>query len=182
MKAKLTREPISGGLWIAAIVIFVAAIGAFLLIKTPSVAEAENAANNNRAQIQKSAEEANKQIAAMQASLSKRDWGLDPAKVIPQAMAQISKVAGTYGVGLASFRPGRNQNLSYITIIPITISVTGSYPQLVKFIKDVEDLQKVNLSSVQISESGQSQDQVMATVTAVVYTTNPGSGDNSGTS
>lgn len=182
MKARISREPISAGLWIAAIVIFIVAIGAYLFVQTPSLASAEAAAKNNKAQIQQSAEEANKQISLMQASIQKRDWGIDPAKVIPQAMAQVSKAAGANGVGLASFRPGRNQDLSYITIIPITITATGGYPQLVKFIKDVEELQKVNISSVQISESGQSQDQVMATITAVVYTTNPGSGGTNGAS
>ncbi len=171
MKITLSREPLASGLWIAAFVLFALALGAFLLVPTPSVASAMASEKQNKDQVQKAADEANKQISVMQASIGKRDWKIDPAKIIPAAMSQVSKSASNSGITMESFRPGRNQNLSYITIVPITITASGKYPQIVTFINDLEGLQKVNISSVQISESGQSKDQVMASITAVAYTT-----------
>lgn len=171
MKFRKVEDPVCASIWAAVVVVLVATLLFVLIIRPASPTAAAAQAAKAIDQIKANAKTSNLQIAQMQAKIDRHDWKIGSDDITPKALAQASAAAKKSSVTMASFRPGRATVNSGLETIPISITADGGFPNIVQFLRSVESLEKISVSSVQVSELGTGTGQVQAVITAVAFTT-----------
>jgi len=99
-------------------------------------------------------------------------WPADPEAVAPKVLAKLTALAKLAGVQVSSFRPQRIILLSEATQLPMSVAVTGRYPQVNQFIRSIGPSTKLAIGSIQLASGDEAPDQVAATVSVNAYLTN----------
>lgn len=181
MNFRKAEDPVSAGLWTAAVLILVCTLLFILIVRPPTAEAAVKAANSQVDSIKSNAKASNDQIVMMQAAISKHDWQMSSDELMPKAMSQTSTAAAQAGVSMASFRPGKPGVVGNAELIPISITADGLFPNIVSFLRKLEALKKISVASIQISELGNGNGQVQAIITANTFTTTLDTGGTDGT-
>lgn len=108
--------------------------------------------------------------AKTEAGIQKLVWLETPDKVAPQAMTKITEMARKRALKLVAFRPSKFVEGQGLIEVPIGVTVDGSFPNTMLFVKDIEasDL-KLAVGTVQVASADTSSDRVTGTINLVAY-------------
>ncbi|HVT14144.1 MAG TPA: type 4a pilus biogenesis protein PilO [Fimbriimonadaceae bacterium] len=97
-------------------------------------------------------------------------WEGLPDKVAPAALAKVNDLAKQRALKVVAFRPQKPSEVKGLTQVVFGVTVDGSFPNTVQFIKDLEQPGlKLAVSTVQIASADQASDRVTGTVNIVAY-------------
>lgn len=104
------------------------------------------------------------------AKIATQVWSEPIAEIGPIALESITAFAQTQKLKLLGFRPQKTVDVNGLTQLPFLISVEGAYPNIMKFVRQLEasDL-RMGTSLVQVSATDANSDLVNATVGVVAY-------------
>lgn len=104
------------------------------------------------------------------AKIASQVWAQPIEEIGPTALQSITAFAQTQRLKLLGFRPQKTVDVNGLTQLPFLISVEGAYPNIIKFVRQLEasDL-KMGTSLVQVSATDPNSDLVNATVGVVAY-------------
>lgn len=155
--------------WLGILGIIVGA--AFLLfLPKPSTASIVAMQKQQEAQIQGRAEDAQDDFDIAKEKVVGLTWKGGAEQVGPGALQSMNALATKYRVKLSGFRPSRTAQASGLDLLPFSVTATGSYPDLLNFVKAIENPDnKLAVDSLQIASSEANSDQVIATVGITAY-------------
>lgn len=97
-------------------------------------------------------------------------WAVPLAEVGPRALESVTSFAQKNRLKLVAFRPQKPVEVNELTQIPFVIAIEGSYPNVLRFVKDLETpALKLGTSMIQISTSDPNSDLVSASIGVVAY-------------
>lgn len=104
------------------------------------------------------------------AKIASQVWTEPIAEIGPTALESITAFARTQKLTLLGFRPQKTLDVNGLTQLPFLISVEGPYPNIMKFVRQLEasDL-RMGTSLVQVSANDPNSDLVNATIGVVAY-------------
>ena len=104
------------------------------------------------------------------AKIASQVWSEPIAEIGPTALESITAFARTEKLTLLGFRPQKAVEVNGLTQLPFLISVEGPYPNIMKFVRQLEasDL-RMGTSLVQVSANDPNSDLVNATIGVVAY-------------
>ncbi len=92
---------------------------------------------------------------ALQALQQRLNAALPPTSDIYDYVTAISNAASATGVKVQSLSPGAGSSSGGVTIIPVTVTTTGTYDQMLSFIKALYALPRLTIiSSIGITGGG----------------------------
>ena len=141
-----------------------------LLIPPPSTAGIASGKIRSQRELDEGLDKlkANKIIAATY--IQNQVWKVPIAEVGPGALEAITALAQQNRLKLIAFRPQKAVEVNELTQLPFVISIEGSYPNVLNFVRALEKPElKLGISMVQISTSDPNSDLVAATVGIVAY-------------
>lgn len=156
---------------ISVLAIIILAASLVLMLTPVPTREQMNAGKTKSAlTIQQAIETGDKSVAASEAAISPLIWSESSEEIGPRAMAAITRLAQTRKLRILAFRPQKPIEMEGLTQIPFSLSVDGSYPNTMQFVKDLETSKtKLAVSLVQIAASDAASDQVTGTINVIAY-------------
>jgi Tfp pilus assembly protein PilO len=150
-------------------------IGALILMlmpkPTPFDAKTWNRSMLKARTVEVTAESANKNVLDQ---IAGQTWGGSTDQIAPSALAFVTQVAAKHNVQLESFRPQRVVNTGDVTQMGYLINVSGGFPDVSAFEKDIEDpSSRLAIETVQLGSSDESTDNVAGTVGVEAYVLTP---------
>lgn len=107
---------------------------------------------------------------ASRVSINSLVWTQAVAEVGPKALESVTAFAQRNGLKLIAFRPQKTAEINELTQLPFVISIEGAYPNIMRFVKDLETPSlKLGTGMVQVSTSDPNSDLVAATISVVAY-------------
>ncbi len=141
-----------------------------VFVKPPDEAGIANGKHKNEMQLTKQIAQAKANNEALQKAIDPALWTGTPEQVGPNALAQVTKLAKLRSLKLVAFRPQKPVDAEGLTQVPFTASVDGSFPNTMKFVKDLETSNsKLAVSLVQVNSADAATDHVTGTVNVVAY-------------
>jgi hypothetical protein len=124
--------------------------------------------------VQVEARKAQDDLAVTQVRLSAGTWAGQTQEVGPAALARVTQIANARSLKLVAFRPQRANEKTKPVQLPYLVTVEGSYPNVLEFIRSVDGAgTKLAVSLVQISSSDANSDRVTANIGIVAYLADP---------
>lgn len=112
--------------------------------------------------------EENKTLTA--ATVVSQVWGEPVEEIGPKALESITAYARTQKLKLMAFRPQKTVEVDGLIQLPFLISVEGSYPNIIRFVRQLESGNlKMGTSLVQVSSTDPNSDLVSASIGIVAY-------------
>ena len=97
-------------------------------------------------------------------------WTEKVEDVGPKALESITAYAQRNHLKLIAFRPQKAVEVNELTQLPFVIAIEGAYPNIVRFVKDLETPSlKLGTGMIQVSTSDSNSDLVAATISVVAY-------------
>ena len=159
---------------VLSIVSLAGTLGVMLLVPKPSLAglakKYRDMDFSSRVETQKLRE----RLAEMRGRSSQLIWNRPPAQVGPAAMAQVSLLAKKHRLNVVAFRPQRATDEGAVGILPMLVSVEGTYPDFAAFVSEVEDPRfKLGVSLMQVTAADGSTNKVNASLGVVALQQTP---------
>ncbi len=100
-----------------------------------------------------------------EAFMATRVWTEDVEQIGPKVLSRATEVAKGQGLTVSAFRPQRIVEDGTIMRVPFVLMISGTYPQVAKFVQTIEKPEgKVAVTLVQVSSSDGVSDSVTATI------------------
>lgn len=100
-----------------------------------------------------------------QALVTRLTWPGPLDTIHPRALANVTQATKRHQLRLITFRPQRTITESEYTRVPYLVTLEGSFPALVAFLRSYQGGSgKLAVTSVQVTSSDQATDRVAATV------------------
>lgn len=94
---------------------------------------------------------------------------LPTEKEVPQLLKDVNAMAKKNGLEILKFTPGNEEKKDYYNIIFFDMQVKGTFPELIKFLNDVEKLPRlVTLNSIEFSPEAK-EEKIMVKSTFKTY-------------
>ncbi len=154
----------------AAVVIMAGVTLAHFLVPIPSLGKVVQAHKNEETKLNASISKLRDDVTTMKVENSKRVWTQPADQVSAAAMSLVTKAAQSRNLKVIAFRPQRTQDDSGVTRLPYLVSLEGSFPNVLQFVKSIENpATKLAVQSVQLASADGASDKVSATVGVVAY-------------
>jgi len=164
-----TENAISAIMIVSGIVL-IAALASLFLFKGPSIATATKDHELTAAKIDTATKIATKDANEQEAKNKPLLWNISLENIGPAALAKITSLAKAHQVKLSSFRPQRTGDVDGLTQVPFLMTIDGSYPNVVGFVRDIETSDsKLAVSQAQMTSSDGGSDKVSASIGIVAY-------------
>jgi Tfp pilus assembly protein PilO len=107
---------------------------------------------------------------AAQLTIDSWVWKEPIADIGPKALASVTNYSQRNRLKLIAFRPQKTVEINELTQVPFVISIEGAYPNILRFVKELETPSlKLGTGMVQVSTSDSNSDLVSATISVVAY-------------
>ena len=167
---KKREEILPSAMILISIILMTGTLFYMLLVKAPTLKEAEQKHKTARRQILRDTRTAMDRSKEAQTAAGPRLWPGDPRSVTSSVLAQLTDTTRQNDVSLSSFRPQRGQVLEGVAELRFAAQISGSYPHVRKVLAsfDAKD-GKTALRSVDMSSGGVKANVVTATVGLSAY-------------
>lgn len=158
------------GLMAIAILVLVCALGFLVFVKRPSMSDAKFVHTVAQGKLHDQLMLGKARLTKLASAAAPVIWTSSIDAVAPSALAKVTALAKTRQVKLGAFRPERTTQLNGLTEVPFLVSVDGTFPNTIAFIRDLEgSSSKLAVSQAQMSSSDGNSDRVTASVGIVAY-------------
>lgn len=100
-----------------------------------------------------------------EASAKALTWSDGADQIAPKALAVVTREARARSVRLVAFRPQRTVPGSPLTLVPFTLTLEGTYPQVLDFVKAMEiPSNRLAVTLLQIAAADDATSKVTASV------------------
>lgn len=169
MGTKIDRKMASKMLTALAVVALAAALVLMFWPKTGLATLAE-AKKKSIAKFQADTRMANAEEADFKTANAARTWNVSLQDVGPAVLSSVTRLAKTRFLKLSTFRPQKTVELDGVTQAPYLLAVEGAYPELIAFVKDLENPKtKLAVTMLQLTSSDASSDRVTATIALAAF-------------
>jgi Tfp pilus assembly protein PilO len=128
-------------------------------------------AMKQRDKLEKDIADLEKTIRDQKAKVGAKVWTLSLQEIGPKALQTVTGFAKEQRLKLTAFRPQKPNDVNGMTQLPFLISIEGSYPSILNFIRQIETSNsKLAPNLVQLSSTDGSSDLVTATIGVMAYT------------
>lgn len=157
---------------IIALGVMVFAAGFDLMFSTQKLSLKEvKAQEHARRTAYQSIEAANADLKTARAKVAEYIWTTSPDLIGPTALSAVTNLAKKHQLKLTAFRPQRTNTDAQLLRLPYTISLEGSYPNVVSFLSDLETpTNKLAVNLFQVASAEGANDQVAATIGVAAFT------------
>jgi hypothetical protein len=163
-------DTVASAITLLAILILTGALGVLLFVKDPTEAGVTRGRPRMVGALQREVADLKKETAAIDAQIEPLLWDASAAQIAPQALASINKLAATNKIKILAFRPQKSVDTTGLTLMPFSLTVDGSYPNVLQLVKDLENSNlKLAVSLAQVGASDGATDHVTGTISVVAY-------------
>ena len=172
-------ENVITAIMIVSALVLVATLASLFIFKAPTSAAAKKDHNTKVMRTEQDTLIAQKDADKAEAENKPHLWNMSLQNVGPAALAKITALAKTHQVKLSSFRPQRTIDVDGLTQVPFLMTIDGSYPNVVGFVRDIESSDtKLAVSQAQMTSSDGGSDKVSASIGIVAYMNSTGESTN----
>ncbi len=141
-----------------------------LLVPKPTVAASAASKARSQRDLEERVRKLEENKALTTATIVTQVWAEPVEEIGPKALESITAYARTQKLKLMAFRPQKTVDVDGLVQLPFLISVEGSYPNIMKFVRQLEASNlRMGTSLVQVSSTDPNSDLVSATVGVVAY-------------
>ena len=163
-------DPTSASIAYLGVALLVGALVFILVGPKPSTAGMAVTNRKAQAKINREIGEARQKTAESENFARRVGWNMEPQRVTPLTVQTVTSLARQNGVQLMGVRPQRVDAKALPNQLPFVITVSGGYPGVVAFTRQLEKSQnKLVITSVQITSADANTNLVTATVGALGY-------------
>jgi len=106
----------------------------------------------------------------VKAEIDRLMWTGDAQTVAPAALAKVNALVAKSGIRLVGFRPQRVSSVGELSQLPFLVTVEGTYPTILAFVKLLEQpSSKLAVSLFQLASADSESDRVTGTINIVAY-------------
>lgn len=169
MLPKNQNDRISTAVSIASIVVMAATLAFILLVPKPTLKGLKAKFDKARPLQESAAKKAKESQARAIDEIGKYVWTGKDSEVAPAALDKVTRIAFTRHIKVVAFRPQKMIEGNF-NQIPFLINLDGSYPDVMRFEKDLEDpANRLAVNLVQLTSADSNSDHVTATVGVLAY-------------
>ncbi len=152
-------------------VLVLAGTGLFMLfLKPPDTEGVVAGKTRSRNDLEKQVDRLESDKKKLNTQISGQVWTEPLEEIGPTALKSITTFAQSQSLKLMGFRPQKTVEVNGLTQVPFIISVEGTYPNVVKFTRQLEASSlKMGTNLVQVSATDPNSDLVSATIGVVAY-------------
>lgn len=156
-------------------VLGLAAVLAYMLfVPPPSEVNDTQRQLQEQKEIVKAVDDAKVKLASANTVILKQTWAVPIPDVESTTLSKLSSLARSNGVKLTGLRPQRQTLAGELEALPFVLSAEGSFPNVMAFVKAVENPEnRLAVSLVQLSSSEGNSDKVTATVGLMAFRLEP---------
>lgn len=155
---------------VAGLVICLGALCFDLFGPKPSASRSGAARKKEEVKLEADTKRLRKQVSELQIKNDERLWSEPIDEVGPKAMTLLESFARQNNLKVISFRPQRVEEEAGLERMPYQISLEGSFPKVISFVRSVETpTTKIAVTNVQIASVDGASDTVSATIGLVAY-------------
>jgi Tfp pilus assembly protein PilO len=163
-------DSVAAAIAILAILILTGALGVLLFVPNPTEAGITRGRPRMIANLQREVADLKKESAAITMQIEPLLWDASVAQIAPQALASINRLAASHKVQILAFRPQKPIETTGLTLMPFSLTVDGSYPNVMQVVKDLDKSNlKLAVGLVQVGASDGATDHVTGTINIVAY-------------
>ncbi len=167
---KTRNDAVSGALMIIGLILLFGTAGWIAFVKYPNEQPIPRGPESNLKSVQQQIEGTDKNNTAAIVATNALVWDGTAEEVTPLAQGKVLKLAMANHLKVTAFRPQKPVDVQGITQIPLNLTVDGTYPDMMKLVKDLEsEGTKLAISLVQLNTAETSTDHVAGTIELMAY-------------
>lgn len=168
LKAK--DEMATNAAFLIAFLVILGSLAFAFLAPKPDVKAVITKRNADEKKIFDEVDQNRKAFNASQAKVLASTWTGSATKIGPGALTAMNALAAQHKVKLSGFRPERVTQASGLELDPYTVTAEGSYPDVINFIKAIENPDtKLCVDSILAASSDANGDAVAANIGITAY-------------
>lgn len=164
------NDKIASTIAILAMLVLAGTLAVMLIVPKPKAAASQRVFDKNKLDIQIDTKKAEEAAAASKAAIDPLLWTGSPAEIAPRALSTVTALSATHKLKLVAFRPQRSNDADTVTVLPFSIALEGSFPDVAQMVTDLETPDtKLAVNQIQIASADGDTDKITATIGVVAY-------------
>lgn len=156
------------GFAVAGILLIVAAV--FYGLPKPSITGQLNGTVQQKAKYDAAIRDGQGLLEKHQGQIDSETWTGPMATLAPTILKSVTKFAAANFLQVTAFRPLKDQSVSNVNSTPILVTVQGTFPNTLKFLRQLENpANKVGISQTQLVAQGQNSTNISTSVQIVAW-------------
>lgn len=110
-------------------------------------------------------EKARQRLAETKDELKGRVWTGPLEQIGPASLERIDKLAAKRRLKMIALRPQRTDEIADFVVVPLTVTVEGSFPDVMAFVREVQaPTNKLSVAQIQLASADGASDAVTLTL------------------
>jgi Tfp pilus assembly protein PilO len=142
----------------------------FLCLPKPSEAAFLQSKKKQISDMEAKAKAATAEQASFEQSNKARLWTGSFAEIGPEVLAEVTRLAKSHRLKLATFRPQKPTDMKGLTELPFLMAVEGPFPELAQLLSELEKPEnKLAVLMIQLAAGDQTSDTVTASISIAAF-------------
>ncbi|HRF59465.1 MAG TPA: GspMb/PilO family protein [Fimbriimonadaceae bacterium] len=155
---------------LASLIAMAGTLAWMLLVPKPTTSGLAKERRDREFKVRLATTEARERLIDVQNAIDRRVWPGDPDNVAPSALDRVSRLARRENLKLVALRPQRAETVQGMTMMPFTVTVEGTFPKAMSFVKSLEAPEhRMAVTLIQINATDGSSDAVTLTLGLTTY-------------
>jgi len=150
---------------LASIVVLAGTLAFMLAAPKPTIKGLAKERRDKEFKIKLETERARERLAGTRDQMKDRIWTGPLERIGPVSLDRIDKLASKRRLKMIALRPQRTDEIADFVMVPLTVTVEGSFPDVMGFVRDIQaPANKLSVAQIQLASADGASDAVTLTV------------------
>lgn len=150
---------------LASVAVLASTLVFMLVVPKPTTKGLAKERRDKEFKIKLDTEKARQRLAEAKAQMKDRVWTGSIERIGPVSLERIDKLAAKRRLKMIALRPQRTDEIADFTQVPLTVTVEGSFLDVMGFVKEVQAPEnKLSVAQIQLASADGASDMVTLTI------------------